>query len=207
MAGGALRDVKNQAWEMGRTGDEDAFNVWMDDKWGLPHGLKLQTIFYDARQNTQVMARYNAAELALNGINMQGVPKKNAGGFGTLRWQRLKTLIARTNIALPDNLDITGGPALLVPRPVGQTKGARTKEQHTYRNILDKVAELMEFVTDIYAVGIANVANAAHVTVLEMRALERVEFLKCIRGYSAGICHLQMYQNLSAKVELVMHGD
>lgn len=207
MAGGALRAVKDHAWQLGRDGDEDAFNQWMDDKWGLPHGQKLLTIFYDARNNTNVLARYNAAEAAMNAINMQGVPKKSNGYFQAARWDQLKRLVVRTNVALPDKTDITKGPALFVPRPIGQTKGVRGQEQRTYRKILDKVADLMEFVTAIYTGGIANIAQQAHQDVLEMRALEKHEFLKCMRGYSAGICHAQMHTNLLAKVELLMRDN
>lgn len=205
MAGGTHSADKEHAWQLGRAGDQSTFDAWMVNRWTLPHAIKLHTIFYDAQNNTNVLQRYNAAEIAINTINMQGVPKKNMGAFSKTRWDRLKELVERTKVALPEGLDITDGPALFTARSIGPRKDLLLKQQRTYRTILDKVADLMVFVTDIYSGGIANIASAAHPHVLEMRAMEKCEFLKCMRGYSAGICHKAMHDNLLAKVNLVTH--
>jgi hypothetical protein len=81
MAGGQHTADKDHAWQLGKAGDEDGFYAWMGDKWGLPHSIKLQTLFYDAKNNTQTLAAYHSAtENLLTFLNQQQPPGKNMGG-------------------------------------------------------------------------------------------------------------------------------
>lgn len=208
MSGGQNRAIKDQAWAFGKDLMID-LDAWLDDKWGQPYGVKLSTIAYDARNNTTTLNRYNSAEAEMIRLNeeLNNLHVKKGGGMADSDWLRVKNLIARANIALPHGMDITEGSALFRNRPVGGRKEFDRQRQKTYRSILEHVAILMEEVNRIYSLGMASIRSKTKDQYsVAVEALEMQGFMKAMRGYSQGVCHIEIHKNLSAKIEKVMHG-
>lgn len=202
MSGGQNREIKDAAWALGKDLEAD-IDVWMEDKWALDHGVTLSTIAYDARNNTNVLARYRSAENELirlnNSMKLYVVPKK--GWLRISYHERLKNLINKTNVALPQGMDITDGDRLFNNRPVGERKGFIRSQQKTYRSILEHVSVLLEYTCGFYADGIESIkAKRKDECYSAIGALESVDFMKTMRGYSSGICHAAVYNNLISKL-------
>lgn len=210
MSGGQNAAIKDQAWALGKdlTADIDA---WMNDKWGLSFAVKLNAIAYDARNNTNTLVRYNAAEtemLRLNEILMNKKIPKKGGYLADSYMVRLKDLISRANVALPQGMDITDGPSLFDARAVGERKLFVKSQQKTYRSILDHVAALIEYTNSIYLNGIISFdGKQKDKNYSSIIALEENDFMKTMRGYSQGICHVTIYNNLCSKINMIKHTD
>jgi hypothetical protein len=207
MAGGQHTADKDHAWQLGKAGDEDGFYAWMGDKWGLPHSIKLQTLFYDAKNNTQTLAGYHSAtENLLTFLNQQQPPGKNMGVLAGTH-ARLRDLVNSANVTLPEESDITDGAILnnriLAAQSIADVqsrknnKYLRERQQKAYRRILETATELINFVMGMQTRATAEPRSPAAV---EFKTIVFHDIPKTLKGYPSGICHKQINQTLSQKL-------
>ncbi|HYY26374.1 MAG TPA: hypothetical protein VE860_00425 [Chthoniobacterales bacterium] len=190
--------------------DEEAFHEWMADKWELPHSVKLNTLFYDAKNNTRILADYNEASQALlKYFDKQQASGKNMGVLGPTR-EKLVALVNAANVALPDNIDITDGKILNARIVANNTianidsrksnKELRERQQKAYSRILESATNLINFVLRMESLA---TAEPKSVVAVEFKTIVYHDIPKTLKGYPSGICHKEINAALTQKINLI----
>ena len=195
---------KEGAWRLGIEGDEEAFNAWMEDKWGLQHGMKLNTLFSDAKRNTTCLKQFTDATARVGRIDLTPFTKKNVG-VPTAVQARLAQLVGALNIDLPDNRDITDS-SIMAQRPAKGTtpnKDLAKRQQKTYSRILVAAAALCNYVAQLFETA---GSNKKSVEFMQYCTILHAGIMDGIRGFGQGHCHKQLHGQLSQKVKSMTAG-
>ena len=195
-----IKEDKEKAWSMGLEKDEEKFNEWMTEKWSLPHAVKLNTLFYDAQNNTQTLTEFTQTCSAFSKINIDKNKGKNLGLRKETK-QKIVELIKSTDRSLPLGVDIQGS-SVMMSRPIGfgNSKEEKSKnkqfiksQQKTYRAISLGATNLMKYFLDI--------ANSKDKLIqIELKTLIFHGLYDTLKGFNNGICHQQICKALNDKL-------
>lgn len=199
---------KKEAFEMGLRGQSaHIFDAWMDDKWALPHGAKLNALFYDACSNTQVLADYRAAVEAFRAVvaNKQGVAKRCFVTEAT--YDALCSFVKHLKVALPDGHDFAPDAVMLLQptssNAINQNKANKAllvAQRKAGVNILRASTRLLVFLTELCnAAGKAS--KALDPAMLDFKGLMHGGIYECAMGLPMGFCHLKVHEGLETKLK------
>lgn len=219
-------EVKEQVWQLGRRAapDADFEDVFYKDygeslankygeKYRYDHYVKLNTLFFDARNGSTTLQDYNTAIIRFANFAAP-VNAKSKGMMLASEWQFLQNLINSTNVSLPGGGDILSGESQIASRkPIfvsnDNSKERRQKDremhrqqQKAYRQILLSVTRLINHVLDTFVTGCS--AQATKQQQFTVGALNGCGILKTMHGYPAGKCHLEMYKHLTAAISKII---
>ncbi len=200
---------KKEAFDMGLRGQSaDIFLAWMDDKWALPHGVKLNSLFYDACSNTQVLADYRAAVEAFRAAvvaNKKGAAKNCFVTEAT--YDALCDLVEHLKVALPAGHDFAPDAVMLL-QPTSSNAINKNKankvllvaQRKAGVNILRASTRLLVFLTELCnAAGKAT--KALEPASLDFRGLMHGGIYECAMGLPMGFCHLKVHEGLETKLK------
>ncbi|HSV60787.1 MAG TPA: hypothetical protein VLJ19_17960 [Variovorax sp.] len=194
--------AKSQAFQKGLGGVSLVdFETWMDDKWVLPYGIKLQALFHDAIKKTNVLGAYNGACLRFSALDLSKVVRSNLGPDQPC----ITTLIGLVNdlrIELPGGGDFDPMEIVLL-QPSSAVAGGKDRKKlfksqiKASVSLLKAATALLNYLSDLAASGPQTEAN------LNFRFLVSCDFYKSAKGLPDGHCHLSIHKTLYERVAVM----